>query len=80
MSAIQALMERELGRLVLELVREQDTAGPPLLRAAEQRALGVIQEIQTVLDDPDRSDFDCVEEIIGILARAGVPTTRHDYG
>lgn len=79
MSAIQALMEREMGRLVLELVAEQD-AGPLLLRAAEQRALGIVQDIQTVLDDPLRSDFDCVEEIIDILARAGITTTRHDYG
>ena len=78
MSAIQALMERELGRLVLELAGERDAA--LLLQAAEQRALDIVRDIQAVLDDPGRSDFECVEEITDILARAGIPTARNDYG
>lgn len=80
MSTIQALMERELGRLVLELLEERGAVGPELLQAAEQRALGIVRDIQAVLDDPKRSDFNCVEEITDILARAGVPTDRHDFG
>ena len=73
MSAIQALMERELGRTALE----QAMAVVP---AAEQRALKMIQAIQTVLDDSARSDFECVEEIVNILEREGIPVSRHDFG
>ena len=76
MSAIQALMERELGRTALEL-GEQAMAVVP---AAEQRALKMIQAIQTVLDDSARSDFECVEEIVNILEREGIPVSRHDFG
>lgn len=79
MSAIQAMMERELGRLVLELLEERGTAASAY-PAAEQRALETVQAIQAVLDDEGRSDFDCVEEIAGILERAGAPTSRHDFG
>lgn len=79
MSAIQALMERELGRTALELLGEQATAAL-LVPAAEQRALGLVQAIQTVLDDPARSDSECVEEIAAILERAGIPVSRHDFG
>ncbi len=79
MSAIQAMIERELGRLVLELLKERGAADLVVL-AAEQRALGVIQSIQAVLEDPDCSDFECVEEIISILEHAGIPASRHDFG
>lgn len=79
MSAIQALMERELGRTALELLGEQAMA-ELLVPAAEQRALKMIQAIQTVLDDSARSDFECVEEIVSILERAGIPVSRHDFG
>lgn len=79
MSAIQALMERELGRTALELLGEQAMA-ELLVPAAEQRALKMIQAIQTVLDDSARSDFECVEEIVNILERAGIPVSWHDFG
>ena len=70
-------MERELGRTALELLGEQAMAVVP---AAEQRALKMIQAIQTVLDDSARSDFECVEEIVNILEREGIPVSRHDFG
>lgn len=79
MSAIQAMMERELGCLVLELLEKRNTADL-VVPAAEQRALGIIQAIQMVLKDPVRTDFDCVEEIVSILEHAGIPTDRHDFG
>lgn len=79
MSAIQELLEQELGRCMLEILGEQFKA-ESLVSAAEQRALGVVQAIQSVLDDQTKSDFDCVEEIVCILHRAGVSTFRHDYG
>lgn len=79
MSETQGLIERELGHLVMELLGERVTA-ELLAAAAEERALGVVRDIQAVLDDPGRSDFACVEEITGILARAGVATGRHDFG
>lgn len=79
MSATQALLERELGRAVLELLEDRGAA-EPAVRAAERRALDLVRDIQAVLDDPERSDFDCVEEIAGILARAGIATSRHDFG
>lgn len=79
MSAIQALVERELGRAALELL-ENENAMVSAVQAAENRALGIVQAIQTVLDDPARSDSDCIEEIVSILIQAGIPTVRHDYG
>lgn len=79
MSAIQALLERELGHAALELLGEQ-AAAALAVPAAEERALNIVQAIQSVLDDESRSDFACVEEIVCILARAGVPTSRHDFG
>lgn len=77
MTAIQALMERELGHLALELLEERDIAAS-IIPAAEKRALGLVQAIQAVLDDPALSDFQCVDEIAGLLRRAGIPTSRHD--
>lgn len=79
MSAIQALIQRELGRTVLELLGEQ-TLDELLIPAAEQRALGIVQDIQTVLDDSARSDFECVEELVSILEKAGISVSRHDFG
>ena len=54
MSAMQALMERELGRAALELLKKESTM-TAAVQAAENRTLGIIQTIQTVLDDPARS-------------------------
>lgn len=79
MSAIQALMERELGRAALELLENESTMAS-VIQAAENRALRIVQAIQTVLNDPARSDSDCIEEIISILIQAGIPVARHDYG
>lgn len=79
MSAMQALMERELGRAALELLENESTM-TSVVQAAENRALGIVQAIQAVLNDPARSDFDCIEEITGVLIKAGIPVARHDYG
>lgn len=79
MSAIQALMERELGRAALELLENESTMAS-VIQAAENRALRIVQAIQTVLNDPARSDSDCIEEIISILIQTGIPVARHDYG
>lgn len=79
MSAMQALMERELGRAALELLENENTMASAV-QAAENRALGIVQAIQAVLDDPARSDCDCIEEIVSILLQAGIPIARHDYG
>lgn len=79
MSAMQAMMERELGRAALELLENESTM-TSVVQAAENRALGIVQAIQTVLDDPARSDSDYIEEIVSILLQAGIPTARHDYG
>lgn len=79
MSAMQAMMERELGRAALELLENESTM-TSVVQAAENRALGIVQAIQTVLDDPARSDSDCIEEIVSILLQAGISTARHDYG
>ena len=79
MSAIQALMERELGRAALELLENENTMASAV-QAAENRALGIVQAIQAVLNDPARSDSDCIEEIVSILIQTGIPVARHDYG
>lgn len=79
MSASQALLEREVGHLVLELLGNESVLSL-LVSAAEQQAVEALQAIQTVLDDPDCSDFACVEEIVCILERAGIQTDRHDFG
>lgn len=79
MSAIQALMEWELGRAALELLENESTMAS-VIQAAENRALRIVQAIQTVLNDPARSDSDCIEEIISILIQTGIPVARHDYG
>lgn len=79
MSAMQALMERELGRAALELLEKESTM-TAVVQAAENRALGIVQALQTVLDDPALSDSDCIEEITGILIQNGIPVNRHDYG
>lgn len=79
MPAARELIERELGHRMLELLDEQSRA-ELLVPAAEQRALGIVRAIQSVLDDGGRTDFDCVEEIVRILERAGVSTSRHDFG
>lgn len=79
MSAMQALMERELGRAALELLKKESTM-TAAVQAAENRTLGIIQTIQTVLDDPARSDSDCIEEITDILIQNGILVVRHDFG
>lgn len=79
MSANQAMLERELGHFILTLMKNVDIMGLAA-PAAERRALAALQAIQAVLDDPGHSDFECVEEIVSILAQTGIPTDRHDFG
>ena len=73
------IAEKELGRLalvILEGLHGTDVLDP----IVENKAIVTLQSIREVLDDESRSDFDCVEEIVNILWRAGISTNRHDFG
>lgn len=73
------LWERELGRMALKAI-EDIQGGEVLVPAVEAAAAGLLETIRGILDDGDLSDFDCVEEIASAMARAGISTSRHDFG
>ena len=73
------LWERELGRMALKAI-EDIRGGEVLAPAVEGAAAGLLETIRGILDDGELSDFDCVEEIVSALSRAGISTSRHDFG
>ena len=73
------IAEKELGRLILSLLK--GLHGTDFLYPiVENEAVSALQHIKDILDDEGMSDFDCVEEIVRILWRAGISTDRHDFG
>jgi len=43
-------------------------------------ATDILEQILAVLDNDDLDDFDCLEEIVTLLANKDIYTTRHDFG
>ena len=73
------LAEKELGRLALAIL--EGLHGTDFLNPiVGNDAVGALQLIRQVLDDERKSDFECVEDIVDILWRAGIHTNRHDFG
>lgn len=73
------LVEKEIGRTMLALfegLHGQEFFSP----LAESNAVRTLQLIQDLLNDEEKSDFECVEEIVNILWEAGISTSRHDFG
>ena len=73
------IAEKELGRLalsVLEGLHGTDFLTPIVWNDA----IGTLQEIKNTLNKGYLSDFECIEEIVDILWRAGITTNRHDFG
>ncbi len=73
------LLAMELGRLSLGIL--EGIHGSDFLdAAADHHAIRILQDIQDILNNEQLSDFCCVEEIVSLLERSGISTTRHDFG
>lgn len=73
------LVEKEIGRTMLALfegLHGQEFFSP----IVENEAVCALQAIRDVLNREEKSDFECVEEIVNILWEAGISTSRHDFG
>lgn len=79
MSVDRELWEKELGRIALAAMDGIHGAGV-FESVIEHDAIVILQAIQDILNSEDLSDFNCVEEIVSLLERAGISTTRHDFG
>lgn len=79
MSVDRELWEKELGRIALAALEGiyGISAFDPIV---ENRAIALLQSIQNILNNEDLNDFNCVEEIVSLLGRSGISTTRHDFG
>jgi len=68
----------ELGRMFLQYAKMMDQeALAEKIRCGAEKCLLDISEI---LDREELNDFKCVEEIVVRLEKAGLSTTRHDFG
>lgn len=73
------MTEKEIGRTMLALfegLHGREFFSP----IVENEAVRTLQLIQDLLNDEEKSDFECVEEIVNILWEAGISTSRHDFG
>lgn len=79
-STVKQMYAKAIGDLVLSCLEEQ---GLPAANAIESRAVTLISQIQTILDDEALDDPQCFQRIEAIVERfheAGLSTTRHDFG
>lgn len=79
MHVARELMAMELGRLSLGIL--EGIYGSEFLdMTADHHAIRILQDIQNILNNERLTDFCCVEEIVSLLERSGISTTRHDFG
>ncbi len=72
------LVALELGRMFLQYAKtiNQEALAAGIRCGAEKCLL----DISEILDREELSDFECVEEIVVRLEKAGLSTSRHDFG
>lgn len=69
------MTEKEIGRTMLALfegLHGREFFSP----IVENEAVRALQAIRDVLNREEKSDFECVEEIVNILWEAGISTNR----
>ncbi len=72
------LLALELGRMFLQYAKtlDQEALAANIRCGAEKCLL----DISEILDQEELSDFECVEKIVVRLKKAGLSTSRHDFG
>lgn len=77
---IKQMYAKAIGELALSYLEKQ---GLSVAEEAESRAVTLIAQIQTILNDETLDDPDCfhrIEAIVELFHGAGLSTTRHDFG
>lgn len=76
----EALYAKELGSMLLRFTKMYDEH--TLARQIESRAVALIQEIRTILNDSTLDDPECfyrIEALVSAFDLAGIPVTCHDW-
>ena len=77
---IKQMYAKAIGDLALSYLEQQ---GLPTAEEVNSRAIALISQIQTVLNDENLDDPECfhrIEAIVELFHEAGLSTTRHDWG
>lgn len=72
------LLALALGQMLLECEKSLDKDA--LAARVRSDAVQCLLDISNILGREELSDFECVEEIVTRMERAGLPTSRHDFG
>lgn len=67
-----------LGQMLLAYEKTLDKDA--LAARVKNDAVQCLLDISNILDREELSDFECVEEIVTRMERAGLVTNRHDFG
>lgn len=78
MTLPQELVEREMGKTVLNLLGDV-VAFETVSKAAQSTAVQALGKIQAALSDPSLDDFQYIEAIVDILHHYGISTSCHDF-
>lgn len=68
----------ELGRIMLDSGLSADLEN--LMKQTRFHSAETLAQITAILDNTSLSDFECIEEIVELLWRVGIRTSRHDFG
>lgn len=79
MNAIgRELLARRLGDVLLEHLEGLEPER--LSMEINSEAADILADIRGILDNTALDDFGCMEEIVSLLNRKGIVTSRHDFG
>jgi len=71
------LLQEELGRIVINHIKELDI---DINNIVQTKALEVLRKIQDIVCDDNLSDFDAMEKIVCIFEEYGLDAgVRHDF-
>lgn len=75
------LYEQVIGAAVIEYMKNYEPQR--LLLELNSEAVGILHEIQTILDDETLNDPECfykIDAIVSAFHAHGIDTSRHDFG
>lgn len=67
-----------LGKMLLAYEKTLDKDA--LAAQVRSEAVQCLLDISTILDREELSDFECIEEIVARMEKAGLGASRHDFG
>ncbi len=82
-SVAEILYSQILGWEALRFLREEDESFSKRVKEIDSRAVRVLEEIRTILDDETLDDPECfarIDRIVSVINESDIGTSRHDWG